>query len=588
MDPDSTPGPDGFNGHFFVSCWDIVGQDVVSAVQYFFRTGKLPSSFNSSLIILIPKVEHADCIKNFRPIALANFIFKIIPKIISLRLTEIASRIISPQQHAFVKGRNISDCIMTTSECFNLLDNKCYEGNVAIKVDITKAFDTLSWDFLAHVLQAFGFHHVFVTWVRNLLHSAKLSLQINGRSVGFFSCGRGVCQGDPLSPLLFCLAEEALSRGISYLMNSGQLHPISSPRGTRAPSHSLFADDIIVFCRGDRRSLAVIMDFLGEYGVNSGQVINKAKSQVFMSKHLSYRHHLIVDLLGIPAGTAPFTYLGVPIFRGKPRASHFQYIVDKIRLRFSSWKGSLLSMAGRLQLIKYVMASMVVYSFQIYEWPVTLLRRLEVWCRNFLWSGSIDKRGVPLVAWKTCCAPMDEGGLGLKQLGVLNRSLLLKKAWEIYSSTSNGCNFLRNRFWRNGVLRRSYATSSIWPGIKRFWQQVIDNGCWLLGSNSQVAFWKDNFIGRPLNAYFGANVNILENKVSDFIHDGNWNLPPLLQLHFPDICEIISRLPIAFDSLDRLVWMPSASGILTARAAYSFLRIHHPPLAWSKVIWSNS
>ncbi|KAL6224831.1 hypothetical protein ACLB2K_003686 [Fragaria x ananassa] len=180
MDPDSAPGPDGFNGHFFVSCWDIVGRDVVAAVQYFFRTGKLPSSFNSSIIILIPKVEHADCIKNFRPIALANFIFKIIPKIISLRLTDIASRIISPQQHAFVKGRNISDCIMTTSECFNLLDNKCYGGNVAIKVDITKAFDTLSWDFLAHVLQTFGFHHVFVTWVRNLLHSAKLSLQING------------------------------------------------------------------------------------------------------------------------------------------------------------------------------------------------------------------------------------------------------------------------------------------------------------------------------------------------------------------------------------------------------------------------
>lgn len=158
MDPDSAPGPDGFNGHFFVSCWNIVGADVTAAIQYFFHTGLLPSSFNSSMIILIPKVDNADSIKQFRPISLANFVFKIIPKILSLRLASIASRIISPQQHAFVPGRNIVDCIITTSECINLLDSKCHGGNVAIKMDVTKAFDTLSWDFLLHVLEAFGFH----------------------------------------------------------------------------------------------------------------------------------------------------------------------------------------------------------------------------------------------------------------------------------------------------------------------------------------------------------------------------------------------------------------------------------------------
>lgn len=103
---------------------------------------------------------------------------------------------------------------------------------------------------------------------------------------------------------------------------------------------------MIVFCRGGR-NLALIMRFFEEYGLNSSQVINRAKSNVFISKHLKRRHHAIVSFLGIPLGSAPFTYLGVPIFRGKPRSSHFQPIVDKIRLRFSSWMGSLLSMAGR-------------------------------------------------------------------------------------------------------------------------------------------------------------------------------------------------------------------------------------------------
>ncbi|KAL6224691.1 hypothetical protein ACLB2K_003546 [Fragaria x ananassa] len=143
MDPDSAPGPDGFNDHFFVSCWEVVGADVVKAVQYFFQHGYLAPSFKSGIIILIPKVDHADSIKQFRPIALTNFVFKIIPKIIAIRLASVASRIISPQQHAFVAGRNISDCILTTSECFNLLNSKCHGGNLAIKVDITKAIGTI-------------------------------------------------------------------------------------------------------------------------------------------------------------------------------------------------------------------------------------------------------------------------------------------------------------------------------------------------------------------------------------------------------------------------------------------------------------
>lgn len=104
-------------------------------------------------------------------------------------------------------GRNILYCILATSECFNLLDKKCFEGNVAIKADITKALDTLSRDFFIQVLETFGFNHVFVSWIRALPHSAKLSLLVNGNMVGYFSCGRGVRQGDLLSPLLFCLAE---------------------------------------------------------------------------------------------------------------------------------------------------------------------------------------------------------------------------------------------------------------------------------------------------------------------------------------------------------------------------------------------
>lgn len=144
--PSSSPGPDGFPRAFYQSCWDVVGDDVVAFVQYFFQINWLFPNANSNFIVLLPKVEGATTISQFCPIVLANVLFKIIPKILVDRLAPIASRIISPKQTTFLHGRCITDCIGLVSEGFNLLDRKIIGGNnVGIKVDMAKAFDTLNW-----------------------------------------------------------------------------------------------------------------------------------------------------------------------------------------------------------------------------------------------------------------------------------------------------------------------------------------------------------------------------------------------------------------------------------------------------------
>lgn len=127
---DSAPGPDGFPGHFYYHFWHIIGNDVVKSTQYFFTHNYIMPNLNSNLIILIPKIVGANKLDNFRPIALANFQFKIITKILADRLGVIASRIISIHQRGFIPGRHIYDCIMTASEAVNLLHKKAYGGNI--------------------------------------------------------------------------------------------------------------------------------------------------------------------------------------------------------------------------------------------------------------------------------------------------------------------------------------------------------------------------------------------------------------------------------------------------------------------------
>jgi len=266
LNGDSAPGPDGYPGHFYQSFWRIIGPDVVNSTQFFFTSSSIMPNLNSNILILIPKVQGADRLDNFRPIALANFQFKIITKILADRLGIIASKIVSVHQRGFIPGRHIQDCIVTASEVINVLHKKTYGGNLALKIDVRKAFDTLNWPFLLHVLQCFGFNQCFCNWISTILHSAKLLVSINGKAVGFFNCTRGVRQGDPLSPLLFCTAEEVISRGLEALAVDGRLSQIHASRGLLMPSQCLYADDILVFCKGTISNIRNIMDLFEEYG----------------------------------------------------------------------------------------------------------------------------------------------------------------------------------------------------------------------------------------------------------------------------------------------------------------------------------
>ncbi|PNX79615.1 ribonuclease H, partial [Trifolium pratense] len=345
LNKDSAPGPDGFGAFFFQHYWEIVKIDVFNAVLEFFTTSWILPGFNSNIITLLPKTSNATSIDQYRPIAMANFKFKVISKIIADRLANIMPFIISKEQMGFIHDRNIKDCLCIASEAVNLLHNKAFGGNLALKIDISKAFDTLEWSFLLKVLNRFGFNEKFCNWIHVILKSAFLSISINGKSEGYFNCSRGVRQGDPLSPLLFCIAEDVLSRSISKLVLEGKLDLIKGTRHLSVPSHTFYADDLMVFCKGKLAGIKALKELFDMYASQSGQIINTAKSTIYSGSITQGRLALIVNLLNFKLGSLPFNYLGVPLFKGKPKASLLQPIADKIHSKLSAWKASLLSIA---------------------------------------------------------------------------------------------------------------------------------------------------------------------------------------------------------------------------------------------------
>lgn len=126
----------------------------MNVVGFFFATTLIPAGLNSNIVTLVPKFIGASKIEDFRPIVLGNFLFKIFTKIISTRLGPLLKRVLSTAQYGFIPEKSIQHCIATCSECFQCI-NKGSE-NMALKIDIQKAFDTMHWDFLLKVLECMG------------------------------------------------------------------------------------------------------------------------------------------------------------------------------------------------------------------------------------------------------------------------------------------------------------------------------------------------------------------------------------------------------------------------------------------------
>lgn len=205
--------------------------------------------------------------------------------------------------------------------------------------------------------------------------------------------------------------------------------------------------------------------------------MNKNKSKVYFCKGALHRKHAICAALSVAEGCTPSSYLGVPIFKGKPKSQYLQWIANKIISKLEGWQGKLLFFVGKIVMIKAVIFPMLLHTFTLYIWHAKLIKAVQLWCRNFLWTGDIFSKKLVAVAWHIVCSSKLSGGLGIRHLHSFNKAALFKQMWSIFSFDSQLNSMLNCRFnFRKNYSTTTYKSSSIWPGLKQAMHTIHSHG----------------------------------------------------------------------------------------------------------------
>ncbi|RVW55071.1 LINE-1 reverse transcriptase-like [Vitis vinifera] len=422
MDGDKAPGPDGFTVAFWQECWDFVKEEILELFKEFYEQKSFVKSLNTTFLVLIPKKGGVE----------------------GFGLKKVLGRVVSLDQNAFVKGRQILDASLIANEVIDAWQKRKEKGLIC-KLDIEKAYDSISWDFLMKILRKLGFGSRWMEWIWWCISTAKFFVLVNGVPAGFFSSTKGLRQGDPLSPYLFILGMEVLSALLRRAAIGGFVSGCrfwGRGRMELNISHLLFADDTIIFCKARKENMTFLSWILAWFEAASGLRINLAKSELIPVGEVEEIEEMAVEL-GCRVGSLPNVYLGLPLGVPHKASSMWDGVEEKMRRRLALWKRQYISKGGRVPSLRA--------AGQHADLPTVLFRMPK----------------------------MEKGGLGIRRIARLNKVLLGKWLWRFaFEEDKLWKKVIMEKFGQEGLgWRTNEARGTFGVGV---WKEILKevDWCW--------------------------------------------------------------------------------------------------------------
>nr|CCA66178.1 hypothetical protein [Beta vulgaris subsp. vulgaris] len=599
---DKAPGPDGFNFKFIKSAWGIIKHDIYEMVHKFWESSRLPQGSNVAYIALIPKMSNPKNFKDYRPISMVGCLYKIIAKVMAKRLQKIMSSLIGPLQSSYIEGRQILDGALVAGEVIDSCKKSGVEA-ILFKLDFHKAYDSVSWSFLKWILMQMRFPEQWCQWIMTCVTTASASILVNGSPSTPFKLKRGLRQGDPLSPFLFVLIGEALNQVILKATNMGLWSGVEVCRNGLKITHLQYADDTLVFSDARLESLKNIKMALILFHLASGLQVNFHKSSIIgMNTSKTWLNEAANSLL-CKTGDIPFTYLGLPIGENIHKIKAWDPIINKISMKLATWKGRMLSIGGRLTLIKSSLSNLPLYFMSLFPIPKGVVEKINKITRRFLWSGDMEKRSIPLVAWKIAQLPKDMGGLGIGNIFHKNSAMLSKWMWRLLSDSSPiWCQVVCNKYKYQGTLsitdikvpksggpwRHICAAIFHQANVKELLYKGFRKN---IGSGSQTRFWLDSWLSSSsLKSEFPRLFSITMNPNASVESLGFWEgynwvwsfswkriLRPQDAIEKARLDNLLLQVCPARQAQDHLIWAFSKSGSFSTKSvSRQLVKLQHP------------